>query len=130
MAVPVFALYCALAALVLLALSLRVILTRRRKQIGLGDGGDKELQRHMRVHANACENLPIQLLLLLAMELTGSGPGALHAAGAAIVLGRLLHAAGMLRSGGASFGRLLGTLLSLGVTLGMALVLLLRAFAA
>jgi uncharacterized membrane protein YecN with MAPEG domain len=42
--------------------------------------------------------VPILLVLLLLLELGGSRPWLLHGLGAAILLGRVLHAAGISRS--------------------------------
>ena len=42
--------------------------------------------------------MPILLVLLLLLELGGSRPWLLHALGAAILLGRVLHASGISRS--------------------------------
>ena len=45
-------LYVALAAIILLALTIRVIRLRRRLAIGLGTGGDAELEKAVRCHGN------------------------------------------------------------------------------
>lgn len=108
-------LYAALCALVLLALAGRVSWVRRAKGINLGDAGDPALQRAVRAHANAAENMPLALILLLAVELAGAAAWLLHGAGAALVVGRVLHAWGLNRSAGASFGRVAGMALTWGV---------------
>jgi hypothetical protein len=112
---PVTAGYAALCALVLLALAVRVSWVRRARGINLGDGGDPELQRAVRAHANAAENMPLALILLLTVELAGVAAGLLHGAGAALVIGRVLHGWGLNRSNGASFGRVAGMALTWGV---------------
>src|SRR3546814_19171911 len=56
--------YVALSALLVLALAVQVVILRRGKRIGLGDGGDTRLACAIRAHANALENLPLALLLL------------------------------------------------------------------
>lgn len=122
-AVPLSAGYIALAGLLLLALTLNVIRHRWRAGVGLGDGGDKALLRAIRAHGNAAENLPIQLLLLLALELCGVAAPLIHGFGAAILASRLLHAVGLSRRSGSSPGRMagmgLGLLLSLLMSLGL-----------
>jgi uncharacterized membrane protein YecN with MAPEG domain len=106
-------LYAALIALLLIALATRVVLLRRRLRVGLGDGGQSPLQQAVRVHGNAVEwALPVLLLLLVA-ELNRASPLLLHAAGIALVVGRVLHAAGVSARPGASFGRLYGMLVTL-----------------
>ncbi|MCK9488297.1 MAG: MAPEG family protein [Xanthomonadales bacterium] len=118
------AFYAALAMLLVVTLAVRVMLRRRQARIGLGNGGDAELGRRVRAHANALENLVPGLLLLLLLELLVIAPLWLHLAGATLLLGRALHAVGLSRSGGVSFGRGAGMLLTWLVLLAMALVLL------
>lgn len=127
-AVPmVSAVYLALGGLLNLALIWRVVEQRRASQIGLGDRGNEKLLQRIRVHANAMENLPLQLLMLLAFELLGAPAPWVHAAGVGILLGRVLHAYGLSTRTGVSFGRFYGTLLSMLSTLGLSIGLLLRA---
>lgn len=118
--------YAALATLLVILLALLVVDQRRRSAIGLGDGGDRALQQRMRVHANAVENLPLALLLLLLLELGGSDPRLLHAFGAALLVARALHAWGFLRRPGTSFGRFFGTLGTWLLMIAMATLLLWR----
>src|SRR3546814_11116311 len=66
--------YVALSALLVLALAVQVVILRRGKRIGLGDGGDTRLACAIRAHANALENLPLALLLLVLLAL-GGGSG-------------------------------------------------------
>ena len=112
---PVTAGYAALCALVLLALAVRVSWVRRARGINLGDGGDPDLQGAIRAHANAAENLPLGLILLLLVEMAGAAAWLLHGAGAALLIGRVLHGWGLNRSAGASFGRVAGMILTWGV---------------
>lgn len=118
------AVYIALSGLLLLALSLNVIRHRRRAGVGLGDGGDKALLRAIRAHGNATETIPIQLLLLLALELAGFSALLLHALGVAILLSRGLHAIGLAAHSGPSFGRMVGMAISLLLNLLMPLLLI------
>jgi len=90
-------------------LTLRVARLRFERRVGLGDGGDKELARAIRVHANAVETQPIVWLLMLAYELGGGAAWLLHGCGAALLLGRFLHAYGLSAYGGSSVGRFSGT---------------------
>jgi uncharacterized protein len=94
------------------ALTYRVVAVRRREKIGIADGGNKELQRLIRVHGNAAETLPIGLLLLVLSELNGLPVWWLHSIGAALLVGRALHAIGLGTTAGVSFGRSVGTLLT------------------
>lgn len=118
--------YAALATMLVIGLALLVVDQRRRAAIGLGDGGDRRLQQRMRVHANAIENLPLALLLLMLLELGGTPPAWLHAFGATLLVARVLHAWGFLRRSGVSFGRFAGTLATWLAMLAMAVLLLVR----
>lgn len=115
MSAAVTGLYAGLCTLVLLALAVRVSLVRRARGVDLGDGGDPVLLRSVRAHANAAENMPAALLLLLVLELGGAAGWLLHGAGTALVAGRVLHGWGVNRSAGASFGRVAGMTLTWGV---------------
>jgi uncharacterized membrane protein YecN with MAPEG domain len=102
------ALYAALLIALFLALTIRVFAQRYRTRVVLGTGGDRALERAVRVHANFAEFVPVFLVALLAAELCGAPAWALHAAGIGMLAGRAMHAAGMsrepdiqaLRSGG------------------------------
>ncbi len=62
----------------------------------------------LRVQANFVENVPLALLLLLLLELSGLPSIAIHSFGCVLVLCRLLHAWGMSRNPGANYPRLIG----------------------
>ncbi len=91
------ALYAALLMMVFLALTVRVLTQRYRAQVVLGTGGDRGLERAARVHANCAEYVPVFLVALVAAELCGGPAWALHAAGTAMLVGRVLHGIGMSR---------------------------------
>lgn len=91
------ALYAALLTLLFLALTFRALARRFASRIVLGTGGDRALERAVRVHANFAEYVPVFLAALIAAELCGAPAAALHAAGAGMLAGRLAHAAGMSR---------------------------------
>lgn len=98
--------------LMLLALLWPIVRVRRGRRIGLGDGGDAELLRKIRVHANFVEYVPMALVLLALLELGGLARWIVAVLGGVLVLARGLHAAGLSRSAGYSFGRFWGTLLT------------------
>ncbi len=111
----------ALHVLLMLVLLARISQVRHARKIGLGDGGDPDLLRRIRVHANFVEHVPIALLLLALLELSGLPAPWLWGLGGALLLARVLYAAGLSRSGGYSFGRFWGTALTWLVLLLMAL---------
>lgn len=128
--IPITSLYAALGGLLMIVLTALVIARRREARVGIGDGGDAMLARRIRAHGNASETLPLGLLLLLVLELGGLAAGLLHLFGAGLLVGRCLHAWGLVGSTGVSFGRFYGMLLTLIALLAMALTLLVRVVSA
>jgi uncharacterized membrane protein YecN with MAPEG domain len=126
--VRITGIYAALAALLVLILAVRVMMRRMSARIGIGDGGDHELNKRIRAHANAVEYLPLGLILLLLVELNQTVPAIVHAFGIVLLVGRVLHAAGLSRSSAAGAGRMLGITLSVVVIAAMALLLLWQSF--
>ena len=92
---PVTALYAALVGFVFLALSRRVIVVRRAAQVPLGDGGNRRLSRAIRAHANCAEYAPLGLVLIGLAESLSIPALILHALGASLVAGRVVHAYGV-----------------------------------
>jgi uncharacterized membrane protein YecN with MAPEG domain len=113
-------LFASLHALLLLALIAPISRHRHRHKIGLGSGGDPVLERKIRAHANFIEFVPIALVLLALLELAGLQPGWLWMFGVVLLLARVMHALGLSRHAGYSFGRFWGTVLTMLVLLGMA----------
>lgn len=112
-------LFASLHIVLMLILAMRVVGHRRAQKIGIGDGGDTRLARKVRAHANFIEYVPVALLMLALLELSGLAAAWLWALGGTLLLARVLHAAGLSRHGGYSFGRFWGTVLTWGVLLGM-----------
>ncbi len=107
---------------VLLLLILVAPIVRRRisHKIGIGTGGDEFLSRSIRVQGNFVEYVPIALLMLLLLELSGLAAVWLWGFGGALLTARILHAYGLSGSAGTSPGRALGALLTFAVILAMA----------
>ena len=114
-------LVASLHVLLYLYLSLRVILYRKAHRIGVGTGGDEAMTRRVRVHANFAEYVPLALLLLALLELSGTAAVVLWTCGVLLLLARVVHAIGLGGSAGYSAGRFGGTLLTFAVLLVMAL---------
>lgn len=114
-------LYAALCTLLILVLAGRVMAARMKYRVGLGDGGNTELNRRVRAHANAVEYVPLALLLLGGMELNGYPDWLIHVFGGTLLFSRVLHAWGLHVSAGTSPGRFAGTLLTLLLMIVMAL---------
>jgi uncharacterized membrane protein YecN with MAPEG domain len=126
MAAPITAIYAALCGILMIALAVRVSRLRRRYRIGVGSAGQEALERAIRAHANFAEYVPLALILMLLAELGGVTGWLMHVFGITLVVSRLLHAWGLTRSGGVSFGRLYGTLGTWALILALAVLLLLR----
>lgn len=104
-------LYAALAAVILIVLALRVIGARRSRRVALGDGADDDLARRIRAQGNFTEYAPLALVLILLLELGGAPAWQLHALGAALILGRIVHAWSLPAQSGN--GRLIGMTLTI-----------------
>lgn len=105
-------LFASLHVLLMLVLSVPIARHRHAHKIGLGDGGDGALMRMIRAHGNFIEYAPFALLMLGLLELCGLQAPWLWALGTTLLIGRVLHAAGLSRRSGYSFGRFWGTLLT------------------
>lgn len=106
------AFYASLLAGLYLVLSARVIGFRREKRVEIGDAGDAQLLRRMRVHANFAEYAPFTLLLMALAE-TMSPPNVLiHIIGLLLVVGRALHAYGLSQTPHILSFRVLGMVLT------------------
>ena len=121
MVAPITAVYASLLGLLFIALSMRVIMLRRRDRVPLGHGASKPLRRAIRVQANAAEYLPFVFILMVLLELNGGAAWELHIYGIAIVIGRMLHAFWLSRFTGQSFGRYWGTLITAVVLISLAI---------
>lgn len=95
MSVPIVALYGAANALISIALAANVSRLRGKSNFYLGTGDSPELLLATRRHGNNAEYLPLALVLLLIVELSGGAALGLHLLGGALTLGRVLHAIGV-----------------------------------
>ena len=109
------ALYAGLLAALFLVLSFRTIFHRRAQKVEIGDGGDRELLRRARVHANFAEYVPIALVMMGLAESLAMPVFGLHILGLALLGGRLVHAYGLSQSPHILPMRVAGMVLTLGV---------------
>ena len=121
--------YAAIAALLIVFLAIRVVAFRRSAKIGLGDDNNPEMRKRIRAHGNAIEYLPLGLFLLLILELNQTAPTFLHCFGILLIVARLCHAWGVSHHSGLTPGRMIGVLLTFGLLIVMALLLLWQFFA-
>ena len=108
MTLSITAIYAAILALIILALGVNVTMHRVKLRISLGDGGNPQMLRMIRLHANAVEYVPIAVVLMAIYEINGGWHWALHVVGIALVAGRLIQTAGMWTTDVAGAGRKVG----------------------
>jgi len=102
------ALWAGLHVFLLLVLSLLVVRGRQKHKVALGDGGVPELAQAVRAFGNASEYVPTGLGVLAVLAVVGARAIAIHGVGLVLFAGRLIHAVGLSRSGGASVPRAIG----------------------
>jgi uncharacterized membrane protein YecN with MAPEG domain len=125
MPLPIVSLYAGINGLIALALAVRVVRQRSKTGTSLGSGGHAALEQAIRVHGNFIEYVPLVLILLALLELDGTPALRLHVLGAALTLGRILHAWGLSSKPGLSFGRSAGIALTWATLLAAAISTLL-----
>ena len=113
------AIYASIGAFIIVWLSLGVIKVRRTKRISLGDGNDEDLKTAIAAQMNAVEYIPITLLLLFALEYNNAHLILVHILGILFIVGRIIHAKGMLSS--ALGTRVLGMQITLWTIIGLAI---------
>ncbi len=120
-------LYAGLCGVLLVILYLRISQRRLTSKIGLGSGGDADLERRIRAHGNFIESVPIALVLLFLFEHAGAEPMYVHAFGIVLVLSRMAHAQGLSKSAGRSIGRFYGSIGTVLVVAGLSVSVLVKA---
>lgn len=113
MIVPVTAVFAAVTGLLLLVLSAQVVKFRLKYRKGLGVNDDPEFEAAVRAQANLVEYAPLGLIMLAIAELNGVSGALIYWTGMALVVGRILHAWGMINGkGGPHLARMIGILLT------------------
>lgn len=109
---PITMFYAGLLALWFFILSWRVIQKRTAGKINLGDGGDSDMLRRIRGHANFAEYVPLVLVLLALLEQSGLQAWAVHAMGGTLLVARVIHGYAFSFTEKWFFGRFAGTLVT------------------
>jgi len=112
MPLQMVAFYAAINALLMLVLGMLVVRARVKTRTEIGDGADPALLGPLRAHGNNTEYVPMAILLMMLLYALGASVGVIHAVGATLTVGRLLHALGISRNVGASMPRLVGMILT------------------
>lgn len=105
---PVTLATASILALIYIGLALRVVQARWKYRVSLGAGNNPDLEARIRSHGNFGEYVPLLLVFLALFELAGIDKTILAAAGAALVLFRVLHFVGIPRRSPNPF-RFIGT---------------------
>jgi uncharacterized membrane protein YecN with MAPEG domain len=112
MPISITALYGAILALIIVALGINVTMHRVKLKVPLGDGGNPQMLRMIRLHGNAVEYIPLAIVLMAIYELNGGWHSALHLIGIALVAGRLIQTWAMWSTEVAGPGRGIGQTLT------------------
>lgn len=108
--ISITSLYTGILGLIFILYAINVIKFRYKSATGLGDGGDKELIKAIRIHGNFAEYIPIIILLMAFYEVNHGQVLLLHIVGVILVLGRIAHAVGLTISTGPNIYRQFGVL--------------------
>jgi uncharacterized membrane protein YecN with MAPEG domain len=116
--------YAAVLGLLFAVLSFRVANTRRTMRIGLGSGGDRQLERYIRVQGNFAEYVPMALILLTFVEMQAWPEWLVHVLCALLLVARVVHALGVAREPEDIRFRAAGTVTTFSVLIVASLLLL------
>jgi len=94
------AFYAALLALIYVGLAGWVIAGRLGKGTLFGDGGDDEMMRRMRSHANFIEYVPIALIVISLYEADGGNATLVRILLVLLLVARIMHPIGMFAAAG------------------------------
>jgi len=87
--------YLGMLALLYLVLGLQVSRLRRGHRVLFGDGDNIKLRSAIRAHANFVEYVPIIVLMVALLEMSGTPATSVHLLMGALLVARLLHPLGM-----------------------------------
>ena len=81
--------------IIFVRLSFAVIRLRRKNKVGLGNGGNEELERAIRARGNFAEYVPFGIMLIACLEINGAPWWLVAVPGITLIAGRLIHAKGI-----------------------------------
>ena len=87
--------YLGILALLYLVLGLQVSRLRRGNRVLFGDGDNRELRSAIRAHANFAEYVPIIVLMVALLEISGLPALRVHLLMGTLLVARLMHPLGM-----------------------------------
>ena len=106
------ALWVGLHLILLLILSLLVVRQRQTHEVLLGDDGVPELTQAIRAFGNATEYIPAAMISLAVLAMLQAPTIVIHIGGGVLFVGRVTHAIGLSFSGGATFPRAMGIVIT------------------
>ena len=123
---PITLIYAGVFALLAMALSFRAGMYRGKSGVSVlfGDPVNMDLAERVRVHQNFLEYVPLVLIMMGAIEMSGGSKLFLFIAGDVLFLARIAHAIGLRHDNMSHWGRLVGagfTALTTVVTAGYAI---------
>jgi uncharacterized membrane protein YecN with MAPEG domain len=120
--------YTSLLSLFYVFLSIRTLLKRRKLKISVGDNGNSEMLRAMRVHANFAEYVPLALFLIYLTLQQGASDFVIHLLMLILFIGRISHAYGVSQTKENFIFRVSGMAMTFTVLISSSGFLLLSAF--
>ncbi len=117
MNLPITLVTASVAGLLLIWLSVRVVQSRVKAEVLIGEGESEELLYRIRTHGNFSEYVPLFLIILGAVELSGGHATLLMVFAGLFIVARILHVLGMGAEANLLFRQLgmVGTFLSIAV---------------
>lgn len=116
-------LFAALFGILYFLLSINVVRHRFSKQVSLGDGDDKYVERAIRIHANFIEYVPLILVLFYFYEIMTLSGSLVFVLGSSLLLARICHVVGMIKPRQFLVLRQIGALVTFSVLLIVSLAL-------
>jgi uncharacterized membrane protein YecN with MAPEG domain len=94
----IISLYASLLMFLYFVLSINTIRLRRKTKISIGHSENPEMLRAIRAHSNFAEYVPLNLFAIFLVEFQGATSVFVHFLGALTLIGRSLHAHGVLQN--------------------------------
>lgn len=95
-AIPFTAVFSGLLAILLVILACYVSWLRFTKKVGMGDGGNRDIERAIRAHGNSVEQCVPFFPLIFIFEILGGADWALWLLGGSFVVARFGYAYGLI----------------------------------
>jgi uncharacterized protein len=112
MTLAITPIYAAALTVVFLVLMMSVILMRVKTKTSLFHGDDLNSSERIRRHANFTETVPLALILLAMVEVTGGPSTLVHGVGVRLLAGRIIHPIGIVHDNAAAPMQIVGTVMT------------------